>query len=119
MPIFYLTLAFILNATANILLKLGAKKGLALHGISLATITDNYLFILGIILFGMNAIFYFLALSTLSLSIAYPIMVGMSLIIINIFAIINLHEQITIPQIFGYVLLIVGTVIIFSFSANK
>lgn len=119
MPIIYLTLAFILNATANILLKIGAKKGLVFHGINLTTITDNYLFILGIIFFGMNAIFYFIALNTFSLSVAYPIMIGMSLIIINIFAFINLNEQPTIPQIFGYILLIVSIIIIFSFSANK
>ena len=119
MPILYIICAFIFNATANILLKLGAAKGFVFHGISLSTITDNAFFLLGFIFFGLNALLYFMALSTLPLSLAYPVMVGMSLIIINTFAYIYLGEHITIMQMVGYSLLILGIVLIYSFSSGK
>ncbi len=119
MYIIYITCAFLFNATTNILFKLGAKKGIVFNGISLNTITDNMLFLVGLVFFGLSGIFYFMALNTLPLSITYPIMVGMSIIIINIFAFIYLGEQITMMQVVGYTLLILGMVIIFSFSAHK
>ncbi|MFZ2038568.1 MAG: SMR family transporter [Minisyncoccia bacterium] len=119
MYILFITFAFIFNAVANIMLKIGAKKGFVFHGFSYDTISDNILFLLGFIFFGLNAIFYFIALSTIPISIAYPVMVGMSLILINAFALIYLGEQITTMQVIGYILLFLGVIIIFSFSAQK
>ncbi|MEN9649278.1 MAG: hypothetical protein RL094_245 [Candidatus Parcubacteria bacterium] len=118
MSIIYLIVAFILNGTANVLLKLGAKKGLVLHGFSLQTISANALFLLGFICFGLNALFYFLALRTLPITVAYPIMVGMSLLIINTFAYVSLGETITTMQMVGYALLIVAITMIFYFAPH-
>jgi small multidrug resistance pump len=119
MPYLFLTVAFLLNATANILLKLGAKKGLSYQGVSLDTLSSNSFFVVGLLCFGLNVIFYFLALKSIPISIGYPIMVGMSLLIINAFALSSLHESITTMQLVGYVLLITGMTCVFYFSPNK
>lgn len=116
MQIIYLTIAFILNATANILLKLGAKKGFIYSGVSFDTISSNTFFVIGIISFALNVVFYFMALKSIPISIGYPVMVGMSLVIINVFAFSYLHENFTMMQLIGYVLLITGMTFIFYFA---
>lgn len=119
MPILYLAIAFLLNASANVLLKLGAKNGLVLSGISIKTITDNALFIFGFICFALNALFYFLALRTLPLSVAYPVMVVMSLALISTFSLLYLREHLTNIQVLGYALLVAGVILIFFFNSSN
>ena len=119
MSYIYLVLAFILNSLANILLKIGASKGLVFHGVSLATITSNLNFIVGLFFFALNALFYFLALKTIPISVGYPIMVGMSLLLINSYALTALKETISPMQMLGYVLFITGMTMIFYFSKGN
>lgn len=105
MAYLWLTLAFGLNAFANILLKLGANKGLVL---------GNWQLLGGLFFFAINVVFYFLALRALPLSVAYPIMVAMSFLLINGYAFLTLGEPVTPLQIVGYVLIIGGLVLVVS-----
>ncbi|MDB5188941.1 MAG: putative Conserved rane protein [Candidatus Nomurabacteria bacterium] len=116
MGIIYLIIAFILNGTATVLFKVEAGKGIILKGSLLHIISSNYAMILGFILFAINAIFYILALRSLPLALAYPVMTVMSLIIVTAASIIIFHEHITPVQIVGYLLLIVAIVLIFNFK---
>lgn len=105
MAYLWLTLAFGLNALANVLLKLGATKGLAL---------GNWQLLTGLFFFAINVVFYFLALRALPLSVAYPIMVAMSFLLINGYAFMTLGEPVTPLQMVGYVLIIGGLVLVVS-----
>lgn len=117
MPYFFLIIAFTLNATANILLKLGALKGLAYQGLSLTQlVSQNALAIVGLFFFALNAVFYFMALKSVPISVAYPTMVVISLLIINGYAIFVLKEQVSIMQVIGYALIITGIVMVFMFK---
>ncbi len=117
MPFLYLLLAFTLNGAANVLLKISANRGLDLSVWSPFTlISKNYLFLLGLVIFAANVIFYFLALRSIPISIAYPVMVVMSFLIINAYAVWGLGEVITAGQIAGYLLLVLGLVMIFYFK---
>jgi multidrug transporter EmrE-like cation transporter len=116
MPILYLIIAFILNSAGNVVFKIAATRGIILQGDFLSIIWRNYLVILGFLLYAVNACFYVLALRTLPLSIAYPIMLVMSLIIVNIISIFLLHESLNNMQLIGYALLILGVVVIFYFQ---
>lgn len=107
-PLFYLFLAFTLNALANVLLKVGALNASIFFKSPAA--------LLGVFLFAMNLFFYFLALKTVPLSTAYPIMVIMSFLIINGFAFFYFHESIHAVQIVGYGLIVVGLLLVFRFS---
>lgn len=118
MSIIYLTVAFLLNSIANILLKFAAKQGLVLSGFSVKTIADNIPLLLGFTFFAMNVIFYFLALRSVPVSVAYPVMVVMSLTIISTFSFVYFHEHINITQMVGYGFLLLGLVLIFFFSSN-
>ncbi|HUO56406.1 MAG TPA: hypothetical protein VMU27_03165 [Candidatus Paceibacterota bacterium] len=114
MAYLYLTLAFTFNAVANILLKAGSSRGITLDGPLLSLIALNWQAILGCALFAVNILFYFLALRSLPLSVAYPIMVGMSFIIVNSYAFLELREGIGAMQLVGYALLIMGLSLVVS-----
>lgn len=114
----YLVCAFTLNAIANILLKLGAERGLTTSfsdGVA-TLLLANWQFVLGLVIFAANIIFYFLALRALPLSIAYPAMVAMSFLIINGYAFIALGEHVTSLQLVGYVAIIGGLVLVVAHS---
>lgn len=109
----YIILAFTFNAVANILLKAGAKNGFNLVSLNPFNILYfNWKFILGFLFFSINAIFYFLALRNMPISIAYPIMVVMSFVIINSYAFLFFGESITSLQIVGYILIVIGLVLV-------
>lgn len=117
MPFLYLLLAFTLNGVANVILKLSATRGLDLSVWSpLALASKNYLFLLGLVIFAANVIFYFLALRSIPISLAYPVMVVMSFLIINAYAVWGLGEVITPGQLAGYLLLVLGLLMIFYFK---
>jgi multidrug transporter EmrE-like cation transporter len=110
----FLVLAFILNATANILLKIGAKDGINLQVFPVFDFLKNNIYlILGFTFFVLNALFYFLALKNIPISLAYPVMVTMSLIIIGTYAAVAGHEQFTNYHFVGYAFIILGVVITF------
>lgn len=112
MAYLFLALAFTLNSVANILLKLGAIRGLSLSGGLFSIIEANWQFLLGLSIFALNVIFYFLALRALPLSVAYPVMVVMGFLIVNSYALLMLHEPITAGQYIGYVLIVVGLTLV-------
>lgn len=113
MAYFFLFGAFVLNSLANLLLKLGAQKGFVLTSFRpLFLLTNNWQFILGCLFFIANVPLYFLSLKYLPLSVAYPIMVIMSFILVNILAVVFLHEVVNLVQFCGYVLLIGGLLLV-------
>lgn len=108
----FLALAFTLNAVANVLLKLGAGRGLTLSGGAAALIAQNWQFLVGLVLFASNVVFYFFALRALPLSVAYPVMVAMGFLIVNSYAYLALHEPVTLLQAAGYLLIVIGLTLV-------
>ncbi len=109
----FLILAFGFNSVANVLLKLGSRQGLVLSNLSFSNlILANWQVWLGCLLFAANVPFYFLALRSMPISIAYPIMVVMSFLIINLYAVLFLGEHLVGWQILGYFCLIVGLLLV-------
>ena len=114
MTYIYLIIAFILNGAANLTLKHASltEGDLRLSDISLKFVTDHKWLLLGFVLFASNVLFYLLALKNLSVSVAYPIMVAMSLLIVGTGAHLVFKESLSTVQIFGYALLIVAVYLI-------
>ncbi len=116
----YLTIAFCLNATANIILKISANSfqgkpffTAVSRETLLSFIKERSLFIFGIFLFALNVFFYYASLRTVQVSVAYPVMVAMSVLIINGYAIFFLNESIRAIQVAGYVAIIIGVMCVF------
>jgi multidrug transporter EmrE-like cation transporter len=108
-----LIVALVLNAGANVLMKVGANTAgpLSDNASLWARITSflNAATILAIVLFAANVLAYRKALDNLNVSVAYPIMVSTGMILITIVAATPvLGERITITQIVGMVLIALG-----------
>jgi len=102
--------AIVFNAVANILIKAGMNK---------IGKTDNMVILFkkaisqpallaGIFSFGLALVAYSFVLTKLNLSIAYPVMVSMGLIVVVLASRFLLNESISLLQVFGFVLIISG-----------
>ncbi len=117
----FLTIALLLNATANILLKLASEglnelKGLGLMEM-LPRLLTNYRLIVGLSFFALNVIFYIVALNRLKLSVAYPIMMAGGIVIITVFSALYLKEALNLLQ-YGGIALIAGGIILVTSQAS-
>jgi multidrug transporter EmrE-like cation transporter len=109
----FLALALTLNATANVLLKIGAAQ---LGGLSepnlVGRLITNYHLLAGLSLFALNVVFYVVALTRLNLSVAYPIMMAGGVVIVVSVSILFLQETVSARQMAGLALLILGIVLV-------
>jgi len=109
-----LAIALVLNAAANVMMKVGAKTaGPLATDASLWAKVSNFLnaaTVVAIALFAANVIAYRKALDSLDISVAYPIMVSLGLVMVTFAAVTLpiLSERVTVRQIGGMVLIAAG-----------
>jgi len=124
-----LAMALLLNATANLLMKVGMKSVEASGGVlrdgpigAIRTVLTSVPLLVGLTCFGLNAAFYMYALQSkaLKISIAYPIMVGGGFALIAVAARLHpaLAERMTGAQWAGVGLVMIGIVLIASQSGT-
>lgn len=108
-----LAVALALNATANVLLKVGAAR-LGDPGAPdlIGRVLTNPQLVGGVVLFALNVVFYITALTRLNLSIAYPIMVAGGMVIVVGASVLQLREAVSAPQMLGLLLLVAGIVLV-------
>ena len=123
---YYAALAFalLMNATANLLMKVGAKdamrsiKGgdLLSQGVVTAVlrVAGSPLLMLGIVLFAANVLAYIYALQRIPISVAYPIMVSTGFLIIVAVSGVLLGERLNMLQWIGSLLILLGVVLVAS-----
>ena len=115
--------ALLLNAAANLLMKVGMKSVAASGGVlkdgaiaAVTTVATSSPLVIGLVCFVLNAAFYMYALQSkaLKISIAYPIMVGGGYALIALVARYHpaLGERLTWGQALGVGLVLVGIVLI-------
>ena len=118
-----LFVALVLNASANLLMKVGMKSvdesgGILRNGLLAAgkTVLTSVPLIVGLTCFALNAAFYMYALQSraLKISIAYPIMVGGGYALIAAIAYLHpaLAERLTWGQWLGVAFVMLGIVLI-------
>ena len=110
-----LALAVLFNGVANVLMKAG-MRGAPNSGGAMGMI-KHYLtswpVIVGIGLFALNVLAYTQVLTKLPLSVAYPIMVSMTGVIVISGSMILFKESITVAQWIGFALIIGGVVCVY------
>lgn len=110
MAYIFLVLAFTFNAVANILLKISATRGFSFASFFNGHWESTHFIALGAAaLFGANLVCYLIALEQLPLSLAYPVMVGMTFLI-TVSVAIALGEQMTLLRLVGCLLIITGLI---------
>ena len=118
-----LTIALLLNATANLLMKIGMKTVAASGGVlrdgmtaAVKTVVTSTPLAIGLGCFVLNAVFYMYALQSkaLKINIAYPIMVGGGYALIAVVARVHpsLGEKLTWGQGIGVALVLLGIILI-------
>jgi len=118
-----LVVALVLNACANLLMKVGMKSVEASGGLfkdgaapAFKTVLTSAPLLVGLTCFALNAGFYMYALQSKSLkiSLAYPIMVGGGFVLIALIARLHpaLAERLTLGQVLGVGLVLLGIVLI-------
>jgi len=115
--VFALAFALLANATANVLIRLGMKDltlSLADPVHALRSILFNAPVMAGITLFACNVLAYAYALSQLRLSVAYPVMTSLGLVIVMVLSWMLMGERITAVQLGGTALILVGVVMVAS-----
>ena len=121
-----LTIALVLNAAANLLMKSGMTKihdegGLLRDGPvqAIINVITNPTLIIGLTCFGLNAGFYMFALQsrTLKISVAYPLMVSGGYAIIATLGYLWLGERLSSAQMVGVAMIMAGVIVVASQSA--
>lgn len=107
-----LVIAIVSNACANILIKIGMSRGGSLDGLKITEILSkmvgNYILWSGVACFALNLAAYSYALSRMNLSIAYPVMVSCSFVIVALASVLFMQEVLNWMQVGGLVLIIAG-----------
>ena len=110
-----LATAILFNGVANVLMKAGMRNAPEASGI--AAIARHYLtswpVIVGIVLFALNVLAYTQVLTKMPLSVAYPIMVSMTGLIVILGSTILFKESITVAQWIGFALIIGGVICVY------
>lgn len=121
MHVIALFIAMTLNATANLLMKVGMNRvhaggGILKEGIvgAIKTVLLSPALVIGLTCFGLNAAFYMYALQSpaLKISLAYPVMVGGGFAIIALTAFLTMNERLTPLQWLGVAMVLAGVCII-------
>ena len=102
-PFFFVLLASFANALASIFLVLNSETNTSQSPIAVS----RYL-ILSIVFFGANFFLYSKALEKIDVSVAYPVLVVISIAVIYGFTIFHYDKQISYLQILGSVLISFG-----------
>ena len=105
---FFVILAATLNTGANVLLKSIGEDPLGPP----AAAYFSPLFIAACGLFGLNLLAYTQALKTMPLSVAYPMLVGISAFGIAAASMLSFGDTFTPQRVVGYVLLVVAIYLI-------
>ncbi len=112
-----LAFALLANATANVLIRWGMKD----QALSLAqpaqlarAILLNGKVLAGIVLFALNVLAYAFALSRIRLSVAYPVMTSLGLVIVMLLSYALMGERITPVQLAGTGLILAGVLLVAS-----
>ena len=108
-----LAVALTLNALANVFLKVGSARLPEWSDPALLSrLFANPYLLLGLVLFALNVLVYATALARLNLSVAYPVMVAGSMIVVVVLSAAYLKEAVTPVQLSGIALLILGIVLV-------
>jgi len=103
-------IAIVLNALANILMKLGALKPAGPTKVTdlIINMITNPIIISGVISFGLALAAYNYVLIKTNLSVAYPIMTSVGYVIVILVSWLFLKESISMLQVVGFFFIIAG-----------
>lgn len=110
MPYVYLGAALTLNACANVLIKYSMSRGVRplfpIGGAAAPFLSWSYL--LALFCFAANLACYSMALKSLKISLAYPLMVSLGYLVILAFGWFLFGERLSVVQYVGVAVILAG-----------
>jgi len=113
-----LGISVLFTAAANLLLREGVVRANIAEftwgkfGYFMLALIREPLFIIGAILYGVAALVWFRVISTEQLSIAYPLLVSFTFILITLGAVIFFRESVSLQKVIGLAVILVGIIIV-------
>lgn len=108
----FIALSILSNALANVSLKIGSSK---LVGLSWQEPVDSFIKVItdiplvaGAVLYVFSFACYIYILNQANLSLVYPILTSLALILITLISFFYLHESLRAIQIIGIIVIILG-----------
>lgn len=108
MAYFWLVLSGLCSVAASIALKIAANTSNTNQTISILSIQGAFPYICAMVFYGLGFGLYALALKKLDLSLAYPLMVGISILGILAYGVLSGNELVSSSRIAGALLVMVG-----------
>lgn len=107
------TLAIIVGALGNFLIKIGSKSlpTSGINGEALLKIITNIPLLFGIVCLFASFPFYSMTLQRLNLSIAFPLVQNITFAILLLLSYFFLRESLTLANFLGIVLIMVGLIL--------
>ena len=113
-----LLITIVLTALANLMLKSAAIKSQEDNGgekgvvANICEIFNSPSLMLGIFCLGVAVVAYAVALRSISLSVAYPIMTSSVIVLVTAWSVIFFGEPLTVVKVVGAVIIISGVVLL-------
>lgn len=110
--LFLVVFASVNSCAGNLLLKYSRMN----HAADVGTLEKflSWSFVGGLFCYAINVLLFAKSLDLLEVSIAYPILVGISVTLGAVFAVLLLDEQISLVQVGGMALILVGISLLMS-----
>lgn len=99
------------SSLGMVLLKYGGKENLFQLQSSNLALKVNYFFLLGVILFFVSFVLWVIILQKFKLTFISPVAYGLTFIVLSFFSYILLDERVTIYNVLGAAIIIIGIVI--------
>lgn len=108
------TIAAINAAISSFLLRYSIDKigGFSFSGQTFQALARSPLFLIGVCLYGLAGLLWFRVLSTEQLSIAYPLLVSLTFLMVTCGAIFFFGENLTIAKLSGLGFILIGIALI-------
>ena len=112
MQYIYLIFYVLLSVSGVTCFKLGSEKELSLT-ISAASFSlkISWLSVIGLAFYFCSFIFYMWLITKNQISYLIPVLTGISYVVTLIVSMLFLHERLTVPQLFGSALILLGVAI--------
>lgn len=108
----YIFTYVVLSSFGLILLKIGTNNSLEVTFVNgNLKFSVNYVLLIGMLFYILSFITSLIAMKEINLNVFYPISAGLVYILVGILSFILLHEQLSIRQITGMVIILTGVLI--------
>ena len=104
----------LLTAAANLLMRVGVRAagGFALSIQCFLALASQWMFVSGVLLYGLAAVLWFAVVATEDLSSSYPVLVGAVFVLVTTGAAVFFQERISAQKVIGLVVILAGILLV-------